>query len=133
MNGVTDETETDTDCGGPYCPPCAVDAACSVDSDCSSQLCLSNVCVHAPSALPTQVPTPRPTPVPVPKPTPVPVPAPTPRPSTVPIPAPSALPTPVPTPRPTVVPTPTSEECSNGQFDATHETDVDCGGDCPPC
>ena len=30
-------------------------------------------------------------------------------------------------------PAPTSAECQNGQYDAAFETDVDCGGTCPPC
>ena len=74
MNGVTDETETGIDSFGP-CSAMLVDGHVrSVDSDCSSHFCLSNVCMHALSALPTPVPTSAPDTVPVPKPTPVPVP-----------------------------------------------------------
>jgi hypothetical protein len=39
MNGMTDGAETDTDCGGGDCGPCADGEDCAVSSD-----CLSNVC-----------------------------------------------------------------------------------------
>ena len=36
--------ETDFDCGGPTCAPCAVGKSCLMDSDCESCTCESDVC-----------------------------------------------------------------------------------------
>ena len=36
--------ETDTDCGGADCPGCPADRGCSVDSDCTSDVCDGNIC-----------------------------------------------------------------------------------------
>lgn len=41
INGL----ETDLDCGGTACQPCAVDAVCLVDADCASAQCELNRCV----------------------------------------------------------------------------------------
>ena len=39
QNGVRDGAETDVDCGGGTCPPCATGKACLVDADCASGGC----------------------------------------------------------------------------------------------
>jgi hypothetical protein len=46
-DGVKDQTETDVDCGGGLCPPCATGLGCRVDSDCQSSACdaLSLTCI----------------------------------------------------------------------------------------
>merc|ERR1719267_505375 len=73
MNGVTDGTESDTDCGGDSCPPCQVGDACTADSDCyAGAICLSSVCAYVPTAAPIPAPTLVPTPAPTQVPTPVP-------------------------------------------------------------
>ena len=36
--------ETDVDCGGPVCAPCANDKACIQASDCQSGVCTGDVC-----------------------------------------------------------------------------------------
>jgi plastocyanin len=50
--GCLDKTkngsETDVDCGGPECAPCALGKACDQGSDCASAICTGNVC-KAPS------------------------------------------------------------------------------------
>jgi hypothetical protein len=46
-DGVKDGAETDVDCGGGGCAPCAVAKGCGGDSDCISQTCRSNICVAA--------------------------------------------------------------------------------------
>jgi hypothetical protein len=38
-DGVLDGLETDVDCGGGTCPPCAVGKMCLLDSDCASGAC----------------------------------------------------------------------------------------------
>jgi hypothetical protein len=38
-NGVTDGSETDTDCGGGGCPGCSNGAKCNAASDCASTCC----------------------------------------------------------------------------------------------
>ena len=58
-NGNKDGSETDTDCGGGDCPPCADDKDCSAGSDCASHLCINNVC--GTTTAPTSIPTPGPT------------------------------------------------------------------------
>jgi hypothetical protein len=52
LDGKKDVDETDLDCGGLSCSPCAVGLRCLVDSDCGSKacdarssVCLSNQCV----------------------------------------------------------------------------------------
>lgn len=42
-NGVQDEDETDTDCGG-SCDACEAGSACEVDDDCSSLNCAGSIC-----------------------------------------------------------------------------------------
>lgn len=61
-----------------------------------------------------------------------PTPAPTGSPTT---PVPTAAPTAAPSPTPTALPTmaPTIPHCTDGAFDLSLETDVDCGDTCPPC
>ena len=46
-NNVTDEDESDTDCGGADCPKCESGRACIADSDCVSNYCYSGVCGEA--------------------------------------------------------------------------------------
>jgi len=43
-NGIVDSGETDTDCGGPDCAPCADGDACEVAGDCQSGVCDALVC-----------------------------------------------------------------------------------------
>jgi hypothetical protein len=38
-DGKLDGQETDVDCGGPTCSPCAVGEKCLVNSDCASMAC----------------------------------------------------------------------------------------------
>jgi hypothetical protein len=46
-DGITNEGETDVDCGGPNCPPCATGKACQSASDCVSGTCSGGICVCA--------------------------------------------------------------------------------------
>jgi hypothetical protein len=46
-NLLTDEGETDIDCGG-TCPPCGAGLKCTFDSDCNSGICQDNVCINDP-------------------------------------------------------------------------------------
>jgi hypothetical protein len=46
---VLDGTETDIDCGGTTCPPCAAGRACKVGSDCQTDTCSSKGMCIAPS------------------------------------------------------------------------------------
>ena len=39
-NGLLDGAETDTDCGGPGCPPCADGQSCAYAADCASCICV---------------------------------------------------------------------------------------------
>jgi hypothetical protein len=39
VDGVKNGTETDVDCGGPSCPPCADTQMCKVGTDCQSKVC----------------------------------------------------------------------------------------------
>lgn len=43
-NGKTDPGETDVDCGGSLCTPCANDMHCTANSDCLSKLCTNGIC-----------------------------------------------------------------------------------------
>src|SRR5438046_1048841 len=43
-NGFTDGEETDQDCGGPTCAPCADAKSCKMQRDCLSMFCTNNVC-----------------------------------------------------------------------------------------
>jgi formylglycine-generating enzyme required for sulfatase activity len=42
---IKDGMETDVDCGGGLCPPCADTLHCMVASDCTSKNCGNNVCI----------------------------------------------------------------------------------------
>ncbi len=46
-DGVRDGTETDVDCGGGTCPPCADGKDCSFGSDCVSKVCTGGTCIAA--------------------------------------------------------------------------------------
>jgi hypothetical protein len=43
-DGIQDGHETDVDCGGPDCMPCADGKHCLVNSDCLSHVCIGGVC-----------------------------------------------------------------------------------------
>lgn len=43
-DGVKNEDETDTDCGGSHCPKCTVNKGCNKSSDCTSGVCTANIC-----------------------------------------------------------------------------------------
>lgn len=43
-DGVLNQDETDTDCGGPKCLKCAVSKICKVGADCNSGVCTLNIC-----------------------------------------------------------------------------------------
>src|SRR5260221_1776996 len=43
-SGALDGDETDVDCGGTLCAPCALGGACRADSDCANQSCSEGVC-----------------------------------------------------------------------------------------
>ncbi len=51
-DGEKNGLETDVDCGGDSCWPCALGEACANDGDCSSLRCAAGVCVEAPDPLP---------------------------------------------------------------------------------
>lgn len=46
-NLIIDGDETDTDCGGPHCPECAVGEFCGRDTDCESRECENGICVES--------------------------------------------------------------------------------------
>ena len=48
-DGKANGEETDVDCGGPACPPCALGKGCGKAGDCATQACLNNRCVALPS------------------------------------------------------------------------------------
>ena len=48
-DGITNQDETDVDCGGSICDACTNGLACLVDSDCSSDFCNNNVCDDRPT------------------------------------------------------------------------------------
>lgn len=50
-DGVRNGAETDIDCGGGSCGPCADGSSCSTGPDCVSGLCTGGVCVQPPSPL----------------------------------------------------------------------------------
>jgi cysteine-rich repeat protein len=45
VNGVLDDDETDVDCGGTTCDPCADGQACVLPTDCVSGECVDQVCL----------------------------------------------------------------------------------------
>ncbi|MDC0668684.1 lamin tail domain-containing protein [Nannocystis radixulma] len=47
-DGEQNGDETDIDCGGGVCSPCAEGGACLADTDCASQLCVDGVCAPTP-------------------------------------------------------------------------------------
>jgi hypothetical protein len=61
QNGVKDNDETDTDCGGNYCPSCGNGKNCAKNSDCSGGSCSGGVCPGGSSTATTTVTTPAPT------------------------------------------------------------------------
>lgn len=46
-SGRLEANETDEDCGGPDCAPCAANLSCDKASDCESKICFNNVCQAA--------------------------------------------------------------------------------------
>jgi len=52
MDGTMDGNETDIDCGGSVCAPCADGDGCEVDSDCESGICESGVCTEQTKSCP---------------------------------------------------------------------------------
>jgi cysteine-rich repeat protein len=46
-DGRKNDAETDIDCGGAVCGPCADGLACAADSDCMSKVCIASVCKPA--------------------------------------------------------------------------------------
>ncbi len=44
LDGMQDADETDTDCGGQVCQPCAMGKKCLKNSDCQSNMCKNNIC-----------------------------------------------------------------------------------------
>ncbi|HMI94445.1 MAG TPA: hypothetical protein VK509_23895 [Polyangiales bacterium] len=47
-DGALNGDESDRDCGGTTCTPCALDAACARDEDCASDVCWTGRCASAP-------------------------------------------------------------------------------------
>lgn len=43
-DGKKNQSETDVDCGGGYCPACDTGKSCKNDSDCKSKVCVGGVC-----------------------------------------------------------------------------------------
>ena len=48
-DGFKNGSETDIDCGGGTCSPCADGKMCSGDTDCASDICISGRCVTCPA------------------------------------------------------------------------------------
>jgi hypothetical protein len=48
-DGAMNGAETDVDCGGPACAPCAVGQTCASDADCMTAACISGVCSLVPT------------------------------------------------------------------------------------
>lgn len=46
-DGRKNGQESDLDCGGPHCPPCAVNKRCVLARDCHSGICSGNLCASA--------------------------------------------------------------------------------------
>jgi hypothetical protein len=44
LDHALDGTETDIDCGGPTCAPCAAGKRCLIDADCATMLCMGDIC-----------------------------------------------------------------------------------------
>lgn len=45
-DGILNHSESDIDCGGPQCPPCALQARCHQGTDCASTICEEGRCVE---------------------------------------------------------------------------------------
>src|SRR6201999_2891173 len=45
-DGVKSGTETDTDCGGSSCAPCAAGMSCAANRDCTSGVCATGTCAE---------------------------------------------------------------------------------------
>ena len=45
-DGIQNQDETDIDCGGELCPPCADGKSCDDDADCLSGVCTGNECAR---------------------------------------------------------------------------------------
>jgi hypothetical protein len=57
-NDKRDGTETDVDCGGPFCGACTVGSVCDTTADClKAYLCVGQRCALAPSTAPSSAPT----------------------------------------------------------------------------
>jgi hypothetical protein len=48
-DGIRNGQETDVDCGGPVCQPCADGRLCQLNRDCSSNMCSGGICAAAAS------------------------------------------------------------------------------------
>ena len=46
-DGIKNQDETDIDCGGTKCAKCGFKKSCSINTDCSSNLCQNGVCINA--------------------------------------------------------------------------------------
>lgn len=46
QDGIQNNKETDVDCGGGLCPPCALNRVCAANEDCSSGICSQERCVE---------------------------------------------------------------------------------------
>jgi hypothetical protein len=46
FDGIQNQGETDKDCGGPNCSPCAVGMNCVLHTDCTDMHCIGAVCCH---------------------------------------------------------------------------------------
>ena len=45
VDGLKNGEESDVDCGGPFCAPCALGHTCNGANDCLSSSCVSGICV----------------------------------------------------------------------------------------
>ena len=45
VDGLKNGEESDVDCGGPFCAPCALGRTCNGANDCLSSNCVSGICV----------------------------------------------------------------------------------------
>ena len=62
IDGRLNGAETDIDCGGDNCPACAIGQTCNNGTDCTTDTCVDDVCVGAPTSMPSPVPTLTPSP-----------------------------------------------------------------------
>ena len=47
VDAITNQDESDVNCGGTHCPPCGIDKKCRAASDCASGVCQSKICLPA--------------------------------------------------------------------------------------